>query len=285
MEHVTIIPSRERAEYFFKYKDLPVQRFNHQKFNTILWISDSDFYAYDNMIKELDLSNVSIFIDDRSTNISETRQNILEFCIKEGYKYLWMPDDDLRFYDRETNFKPLPMDVESNTKLFNHLISMSSNRFPMLAVRERFMINTCKYAYELNHKILCNYFIHVPTFHKESISFKYKDMKVYEDRIVQLLLNMKGYRILTTSMYAQSQRHEQNNAGGCSSYRSVEENMRCAKIVHEDFPEYTSLHRTKTWSKIEATFFMKRFLEKGELPYIPINEMEEWRNREGVYYV
>lgn len=286
MKHVTIIPTKGRAKYFLKYPDLPVIRFSHPKFNTKLWVPKNELRDYEKTLRELNIEDsVEILIDEDSKNISETRQAILEYCYIDNKDYLWMPDDDLRFYDRKLNFRPVPMDEESNTNLFNHLVSMSSSRFPMLAVRERFMINNCKYAYELNHKILCNYFLHVPTFIKEGISFKYKDMKVYEDRIVQLLLNTKGYRVLTTSMYAQTQRHEQNNVGGCSSYRSVEENMRCAKLVCKDFPKYTSLHYTKTWSKMEATFFMKRFLNKGELPYIPIKEMEQWMNRPEAYHV
>lgn len=273
--HVTIIPSRGRAEYFLKYNDLPVTRFGAPVFNTMLWVRADEAEAYERSLIQMGLSHIPIIIDAMSNNISETRQRILEYAHDNGYEYLWQPDDDIRIYDRTTNFKPLDIRTAKSLDVFYHLKELCSVGFPMVAIRERFMIHTCKYAYEKFHKILCNYFIHVPTFIENGISFKYKDLSVYEDRVVQLLLGKAGYRTLTTSLYAQSQRHEQNDTGGCSAYRTVEENMRCARVINADFPEYTSLHETKTWSKIEATFFLKRFLDEGELPYVPIEKMGE----------
>jgi len=289
-KHVTIIPSKGRADYFLKYKDLPILRFQDKIFNTKLWISEKEKEDYQNTLDILGINSVELVIDKRSTNISETRQEILNYCKEQKYDYLFMPDDDVEIFSRSLNFKRIPMDLIFNTDLFNHLCSICSKEYPLVSIRDRFMINNCKTVYEKNHNIHLLYFIYIPIFIKEKISFIYENIKhfkfPYEDRIIQLLLYQIGYKSCTSSMYAMSQRHGNNSIGGCSSYRTIEEANIVANIIHKDFPNYTDVFIKNNWSKgsrKELKFYFKRYLNPNELKYIPKEEMEKFKNRGNVY--
>lgn len=279
MNYATIIPSRSRAWYPDKYRDVPVLRFKDKLFNTKLIVHESEAKAYEDMLRRNDCPNVTLWTHTHS-NICQIRQGILNACSVQGYEYLCHPDDDVRYFDRELRFRSVPMELEASKKLWNHVMSIVSNRFPFVSTHDRFMIHACKYAYQVNSKALVDYFIHVPTFLENDIRFEYKDLTVYEDRVVQCQLGVKGfYSSLITSMYASSQRHMNNDKGGCADYRTDEENLRCARIVHADFPSFTNLHKCSGWSSVEAGFQFKKLLPPGHLPYIPKEEMEQWMQR------
>lgn len=279
MNYVTVIPSKSRSWYPDKYSDVPVLRFKDKVFNTKVVIHESESKEYEEMLKRHELHDVTIWATDK-TNISQTRQYVLERCDKEGYEFLCHPDDDIRYFDRELGFKPVPMELEASKNVWNHVMGIVSARFPLVSTHDRFMIHASKYAFPVNSKAMIDYYIHVPTFINNGITFQYKDLTVYEDRVVQCQLGVKGfYTSVLTTMFATAQRHMNNNTGGCASYRTDEENLRCARIVHEDFPSFTNLHRCSGWSSIEAGFFFKKLLPKGHLPYIPKEEMEQWLQR------
>lgn len=279
MNYATIIPSRSRDWYPDKYRDVPILRFKDKVFNPILVVHESESKNYEAMIKRNDLVDVNLWTHNKS-NICQIRQWILEEAHKRGYEFMCHPDDDTRYYDRLSGFKPVPMDLESSKAVWNHVMGITSAKYPLVSCHDRFWINACKYAYELNTKALVDYYIHVPTFIENDIRFEYKDLTVYEDRVVQCQLGVKGfYTSLVTTMYATSQRHVNNDTGGCADYRTDEENYRCARIVHEDFPHFTDLHRTYGWSSVEAGFKFKKLLPKGHLTYVPKEEMEEYMKR------
>lgn len=287
MKHITIIPSKERASYFLKYNDLPLMRFSNKVFNTHLWVSKKEEEKYKKVLEYLDLKDVKI-ITGYENNISEVRENILNFCKENNYEYLFSPDDDVRFFSRELNFKLLPLDLNFSINLFNHLSKICSEKYPLVSTRNRFMINNCSVAYEKNYKIHLNYFIHIPTFIKEGITYMYEDMKIYEDRIIQIQLLEKGYTTITTSIYGMDQRHGNNSIGGCSSYRSIKEANRCAELLHSKYPEFTQIFIKNNWNtgkRKTLKFFFKRFIPKGELNYVPIKEMESFCKRKESYFI
>jgi len=288
MKHITIIPSKGRAEYFLRYKDLPIIRFNHPSFNTVLWVYKDEENEYRKTLKELNLNHITIYADKDSINIAQKRQSILNYCKENDYEYLFSPDDDMRFYERKTNFKSLPLDYENNRELFNHLSSICSNKYPLVYFRERYMIQNVKKLYTLTFKVCGIYFIHVPTFIKENISFMYKDNCIYEDSIVQLLLHSKGYRPCSSSVYVVSQRHGDNSTGGCSSYRNIKIANRAAKIIFADFKEYSIPNIKRNWSegpRIVLRFNFKKFLKENELNYVPKKEMAIHMNRKEAYTI
>lgn len=290
MQHVTIIPSKDRADYFLRYKDLPIIRFQDPIFNTKLWVSAGEVDAYRKVLLSLGLGlgHVEIIADGSSTNIAECRQSILNYCHDNNYDYLFMPDDDLKFCSRADRYRKLSMDHENNLKLFNHMSSICSSRYPLVSLRNHFMIQECRKLYSLVYTIILIYFIHVPTFVKENISFMYKGLKIYEERIVQLLLFSKGYRTCTSLIYATDQRHGDNSIGGCSAYRDIKEANKCAKIIHEDFPDYTKYTTKNNWAegpRIVVRFNFKKFLNKGELNYCPKEEMKKFVERKEAYTI
>lgn len=286
VKHVTIIPSKGRADYFLKYKDLPIIRFNDPIFNTVLWVYPEEYEYYKKSLGILGIDTVKIIVDETSKNISEKRQKILNYCNDNGYDYLFTPDDDVRIYSRESEFKSVPLDLDSNIDFFNHLSSICSEKYPLVSLRDRYFINSCKVAYEKNYKAHCIYFYYIPVLIKHNISFIYKDLKVYEDRVTQLALHQNGYVSCATSMYVQRQRHGNNSTGGCSDYRTIEEANRGARIIQQDFPEYVSLYWRYNWAigkRLEIKLNLKRFIPKGDLKHIPIKEMEKFVNRENAY--
>jgi len=139
------------------------------------------------------------------------------------------------------------------------------------------MINQCEHAYEKNAKIIRVYMIHVPTFIELGISFLYKNMKVFEDKLVQVLLNEKGYRTITSVHYAQSTRDSSNANGGCAEYRTNPETERCVDIFLKDFPKaFTETVKTGYADGpvryVKST--LKNYLLPGELKYVPSDVME-----------
>jgi hypothetical protein len=277
MNYVTIIPSKDRLNLHTQYKDLPIHRFKEPIFNTKLWVPSKERTGYNTLIKDLGY-NVEIVSDPISTNIAETRESIIEYCAINNYERVLMIDDDIRFFARVLNFQALPLETSYNKKMMEHLGSICSEKYPLVSLKERFMIQQSKYGFEKNAKIIRLYMIHVPTFIKNNISFLYKDIKVFEDKLIQVLLNKKGFRTISTTYYAQNTRDSSNNNGGCSSYRTNKETERCVQIFLRDFPEAFSPTMKYGYADGPVVYVkstLKKYLDKTELPYVPFEEMEE----------
>ena len=285
MKHATIIPSKDRSHLLLRYADLPARRFNHPIFNTKLWVSEKEYDTYKKVVDELRLEHVELIADDHS-NIAECRQNILMYCHEHGYDYLFSPDDDVRFHARKSNWKVLPLELEENIELFNHMSSICSTEVPLVSLRYRFMVQNCNTAYEKNYKIIILYFVHVPTLVNNGVSFKHEGFQFYEDKYMQLQLYSKGFRSCTSSMYATSQRQPDNSEGGCFAYRNIEEANRHSRIMHEEWPEYSKLVIKNSWKegpRLENIWYFKKFLKPDELRYFPKEQMERFMGREGAY--
>jgi len=272
IRHAVVIPSKDRSNMIAKYADSPLNRFKDSVFNTYLWVNSSEEYAYAKVA-----GYTYVISDYTATNIAETREHILQWAHKNKYDWLFMVDDDVRFFARYKNYASLPVNVPETRNMLNHLISICTPEHPLVSIRERFMINQCDYAYEKNAKIIRVYMIHVPTFIEQGISFLYKGMKVFEDKLVQVLLNEKGYRTITSVHFAQSTRDSSNANGGCAEYRTNPETERCVDIFLKDFPKAFT-ETVKTGYKdgpvryVKST--LKNYLNPGELKYVPSSEME-----------
>lgn len=210
IKHAVVIPSKDRADVIGKYSDSPLHRFKDPVFNTYLWVNASEEDAYAKVA-----GDTYVIPDYTATNIAETREHILQWAHRNKYDWLFMVDDDVRFFERSKSYSSLPVTVEDTKNMVNHLISICTPEHPLVSTRERFMINQVDHAYEKNAKIIRVYMIHVPTFIEQGVSFLYKDMKVFEDKLVQVLLNEKGYRTITSVHFAQSTRDSSNANGGC----------------------------------------------------------------------
>lgn len=277
IKHAVVIPSKDRADVVGKYADSPLNRFKDPVFNTHLWVNASESDSYHEALKKLDIRTVPLMPDEMSTNIAETREHILQWAHRNKYDWLFMVDDDVRFFERSKNYSSLPVTVEDTKNMVNHLISICTPEHPLVSTRERFMINQVDHAYEKNAKIIRVYMIHVPTFINNGISFLYKGMKVFEDKLVQVLLNEKGYRTITTVHFAQSTRDSSNANGGCAEYRTNPETERCVDIFLKDFPKaFTETIKTgyKDGPVRYVKSTLKNYLTPGELKYVPSSEME-----------
>lgn len=272
MRHAVVIPSKDRVDQVRKYRDSPLNRFNDPVFNTYLWVNASEVHEYKKVA-----GDVTVIPDWNATNIAETRENILQWAHRNKFEWLFMVDDDVRFFERSKNYGSLPVTVEDTKNMVNHLISICTPEYPLVSTRERFMISQCEHAYEKNAKIIRVYMIHVPTFIEQGISFLYKGMKVFEDKLVQVLLNEKGYRTITSVHFAQSTRDSSNANGGCAEYRTNPETERCVDIFLNDFPKAFT-ETVKTGYKdgpvryVKST--LKNYLSEGELKYVPSSVME-----------
>jgi hypothetical protein len=280
--HVIVIPSKDRASIVSRYVDSPLNRFKDSIFNTHLWVNSTDKEDYRNVLYNLGYHNsVQLIEETLATNIAETRESILQWANKCGYNWLFMVDDDVRFFSRSMNYKALPVTKEDTKDMVNHLISICTPEYPLVSTRERFMVNQCEYAYEKNAKIIRVYMIHVPTFIKLGISFMYKGIKVFEDKLVQVMLNEKGYRTITSVHFAQSTRDSSNSNGGCAEYRTNLETERCVDIFLKDFPKaFTETvkmdYKDGPVRYVKST--LKNYLDPGELKYVPSGVMETIRS-------
>lgn len=279
---ITIIPTKGRAEYFLSRPDITIARFNDKMFNPHLWVHESEVDAYESTMKKLGFEGVAI-LPNRDRNIAEARQGYLEHAHQHGYEYLFSPDDDLTFHDMANGHKPADMSFDTSVRIFNALMPICSPQYPFATLRERFMVNGAKYKYEKARRILCVYCLHVPTIMSNDIGFTYKEFPAFEDWIIGLKMSEKGFTPITTLEFTTSQRIDwRKNPLGGIGYRSDEMQNRCCRILCADFPHVTRLERQSgdpSSEKLNVRFFFKRYLKEGELPYVPIEEMNAHMNR------
>ena len=182
--------------------------------------------------------------------LSSQRQYVMERCIKDKYKYVWLMDDDLTFFRRKDmklkkckkkHIKEMFLDVRK------HLESM-----PVVGVSTRLGNNRVTTDYDETNRVTRCYAMSTEAFKDVGATFAPFEPFLAQDFHMTLCFLNKGHnnRILYT--YAQEDIGS-NAEGGCSYYRSQKLQKRVSFWFADNHPEVTVRAKSsKNWNGYEG---------------------------------
>lgn len=242
----------------------------------VLFVRDCEVKDY---IKGPFLPN--IYSVSNNVMIADKRQIILEYAQLMGYEYLFMADDDLlldhRRDDDYSKFKANYEVPEKNSELIETCLRICGPKYPIVHPRIRFHADTAKYRYEKNSPAIRFVCYHVPTLTKEGIKCNGLGHPVMEDRYVQNMLLSKGYVTIALGQFCVGD-YGTGRKGGCSETRTPANHNSSARALVRQFPNVKlKVKSNGLWDepRYDCIQYLKKYLDPGELPYVPKEEMEE----------
>lgn len=244
------IPSRERANWLAsrKYSTLDFMGALPQ---AKMWVRDDDsqFDAYYELTR--DRINMMSYRGQGILGAAQTYDMLIDRSVREGYKYLIILDDDLKFsmHNPILGAKPdfrLTSDEELR-ELFDHALHLVYAEMPMLsftpimARSQNAIIAFCK-------PMMMAYVYYLPHFesHPEHRFWYGKQIEARCDLNLSLKLLTEGY--LTAFMCTLFIPDNVNNPGGCSVYRDIEFERESVEYLRSHYPEVVSTHKKRGWS-------------------------------------
>ena len=226
-------------------------------------------------------SNPNIYIVSNETMIADKRQMILDYAQRSGYEYLFMADDDLlldhRRDDDYSKFKANYEVPEKNNDLIETCLRICGPKYPIVNPRIRFHADTAKYRYEKNSPAIRFVCYHVPTLTKEGIRCNGLGERFMFDRYIQNTMLSKGYRTIALGQFCVGD-YGTGKKGGCEEIRNPKTHSDSAKAMVKLFPNVKLKVKTNgLWDepRYDCIQYLKKYLDPGELPYVPKEEMEE----------
>lgn len=283
------IPSRSREFMIEKKTGIWKYFKNENSYPLELIVREQESKKYYDVINEAYENNsnfiCSITSVPDSYSIAQKRQGLLSIAIRQRKKYLFIIDDDIDFYYREENlsskytnkYKSL---MENNVvdKILLESIKLCNEKYPIIGLPLKQGSQGKKYTFEKNCPIIRFVCYYVHTLIEEDVSITGLRTDFMSDRYVQLELLFRGYKSLTNCRYAIGDLGT-GYKGGCSETRTVEKQEEAAKKLCKRFSDYASLRIKENglWNekRLDCKIEWKKFLDKGELKYVPKEEVKE----------
>lgn len=274
------VPSRDRSFLAENRRGIwkHIDPWNPYPYNTYLTIREEELPAY------REAYNGNIIVTDNDTNITKTRQVILEKAKHDKVEFLFMFDDDINLNYRDENLPSKYTSRQDGFEMFNHFdkcllesLLLCSEEFPLVGLPNRQGANNRKFMFEKNTMMIRYVCYHIPTWTKENIRCDGLNGGVMEDYYVQLTLLSRGYRTLANCRYAVDDPGT-GYRGGCNATRTVAVQNESAIQLSKLFPESVTLKIKEDgqqhWKedRYDVNVRWKTYLAPGELPYVPADE-------------
>lgn len=166
-------------------------------------------------------------------------------CDNAKDRYIFMMDDDLRFFRRDSNCKLKPATHSDMAEFFSLMEEWLSLGFPVVGASNRFMNQSLKPVYQ-NRLVQANYGLDLAMMQKHGV--RYSDVDFIHDQHVPLSLIERGYTTQFTAEWAVAPA-KMSSAGGCSSYRTVD-------TIREAITRFVEIHpqtaRAVTGEKVKS---------------------------------
>lgn len=182
------------------------------------------------------------FIIDESGNFSDKKQWVVEHCIKEKIRYMFILDDDLKFSIRKDG--KLPNAEQSEViKAFSQLENWLKNGMAHVALSAREGNNWVEEDYQEAGRAMrvCGFDTRIIKKHK----LLFNRIILMADFDITLQLLKLGYPNKILYSYANGQR-KSNDKGGCSLYRTPERMTEAANSLKKLHPKFITTKKIKT---------------------------------------
>lgn len=285
--YMIAVPSRKRSfmirerkgiwRYVNPIEDYPVR----------LFLREEDMAEYRTVLP----SSIQVYQCPNEFTIANKRQAVLETAIRNKVRYLFIIDDDVAFYYRDEELSSKytsKMEIFMQGDCFNRIlyeaIMLCNENAPIIGLPLKLGSFGLTRMFPKNIPIIRFVCYHVPTLEKENIKIDGMDAIFMSDRYVHLTLLKKGYYSLSNCGYAVGDLGTGYRGGG-STIRTVENQSHSAKELVKNFPGFVELKVKSNglWDeeRLDCKISWKKFLEEGELPYIPAEEGIALIEREG----
>lgn len=244
------IPSLSRPQAILK-KTLSIVKDAGIDFRIFVEPQEYFLYRYycgkDNVVK----------LQEAHKGIGYSRQSMLEYVKKHGYKYLLELDDDIDDFVR--------IDCEDKKEAFLRTVTdlyQAMEKYEMLGgIRcsvYRFWLYTKKELYKWSHynQLLLNpMFLRVSAF-KDTDSIA--DIPHFEDTILSLFIMRNGYYTLNYGLTGVKFGFNQGS-GGCNSGNRKELCQDAIKVIKKEFPE-TLVKPNSTWDvDVDVSYYLDKY--------------------------
>ena len=216
------------------------------------------------------------------SSLAFKRQVMLEEANMDGIEYLFGAEDDIildyRRSDIKTKFYPVHTKEGKFLELIETSIKICGPKYPMVHPRLRFHADSAKYRYEKNSPAIRFVCFHVPTLMKHGITFNGLGRRYMSDRYIQHSVNSLGLVSIAFGNFVVGDRGT-GTKGGCKELRTAEEHSESAREMKRRFPDNIKLKfkNNGNWNepRVDCIQYLKKYLDKGELQYVPKEIMEE----------
>jgi len=248
---------------------------NHNHLRLFLRESEVEFYV------SASIDPIRIISVPDDTMIADKRQRILKYANDKGFEYLFMADDDLlldhRRQDDKTKFRANYEVPGKTEEMIETCLRICGPKYPIVHPRIRFHADTAKYRYEKNSPAIRFTCLHVPTFFKEGIQANGLGERFMFDRYLQNSILSRGYVTIALGQFCVGD-YGTGKKGGCEEIRDPATHSASAKAMVRLFPNVRLKAKNNgSWAetRYDCIQYLKRYISKGELNYVPKEEMEK----------
>jgi len=251
-----VVPSYKRSHIRLTTLDQIPQEYMK---DTVLVVHPDEYKDYlENVsVKE---SGVEVIKTKHQGNLPNLRHYIsTAWAKRNGIRYIFHFDDDLRFYYRPSMKQP---QLKKTTpavfkQMMNRVLALlEKEKCFGVGISARQGNNRVDYPIEVNSRMMTCYAIDTSIYRKEKI--RYDKFDTMEDFYTTLCLLTRGYHNYVLYKYAWNQTGS-NAAGGCSEYRTEKVQTETSFAIAELFPEFATVvkRKAKMWGELSERYDLR----------------------------
>ncbi len=201
--------------------------------DVIHWVVAVPYEQYPEYEDSMPTDHVQAIPENIPQCLSDQRQWVMEYYTKQGYKYIWLMDDDLVFLHRTEGVKLRKSEQKDVKRMFNSM-RKHVEEVPMVGIGARFGNNVIKDVKDVTRIHQC-YIIDTDVYKKVGAVFNPISMFLGQDTHMTLSFLNAGY--LTREIGEFAFNEASSSPGGCDAYRDGALAKRCAIWLMDNHPE------------------------------------------------
>lgn len=244
-----VIPSYKRADNIPALEFLPE---NIKRDYVDIAVRDNEIEQY----KELNPGLNIVGIGDDVSNIAETRQRINELYI--GQRIIMM-DDDVSFHNTYVDGKDIlrsqkdPLNADEFIKLLTLIEKYMDDGYYFGSIRNLLQPRSSEWLpLVFNKSTAWIVWFDLAKFDTKKYSYKTKYSGI-EDVSMTLQIFKSGYNIPIITEYSMKNHMKYHDDGGCADQRTGQIVDERTTMLHECFPEFTTIRKSTMYKHIGAT--------------------------------
>lgn len=263
MESLAIcVPSKGRSELFSR-KTLKI--LEHTKVPWFVFVEPDEYESY-----ALLAPNNTLALDDNNQGMGYALNAIREFCLKQGYRYVWKMDDDVNHWYDSNRVKPKISQGEMLDSVANLLLRADTalrNNLGGISFPSNYFHDDWRNFTHLNKMFETTYIVKVSEWETPL------QMKGYHEEFIgSASLVKKGLVTLRCGKFCWSA-DLSKAAGGLQSFDRVKEQELYFNVLESEYPELMDLTERQEYTQKTGKVFTvtnKSFFNKTCSKRLPL---------------